>query len=128
MLLRGVDQIKSVLLTKNKTDDLCFLLCDKCRTFTVSCYTIHKGMGGTRSKTRPVVQGGLCVRAGVTVVAVWPVAQSAVQVALQTPPLLFVLKEPLRTVQHAQALVEKVILLTACAKNTHKCRKDLLHA
>lgn len=98
MLLRGVDQIKSVLLTKNKTDDLCFLLCDKCRTFTVSCYTIHIGMGGTRSKTRPVVQGGLCVRAGVTVVAVWPVAQSAVQVALQTPPLLFVLKEPLRTV------------------------------
>lgn len=67
-------------------------------------------------QTLPVVQSGLGVRAFIAVIVVRSVAQIAVRVATQTLPLLFVLEEPLRTVYHAEALVEEVILLAACTE------------
>lgn len=93
----------------------------KFATFTTSSCGIPVGVGGAGYQTGAVVQGGLGVHAGITVVVVGPVAQSAVRVATQTLPSLFVLKEPLGTVEHTQALVEKVILLTACTKNSFQC-------
>lgn len=82
-------------------------------TFAFCCHGVPVGVGGAGCQTGPVVQGGLGVRTGVTVIAARPVTQSAVGVAVRTLPALFVLKEPLRTVSHTQALVEELILLTA---------------
>lgn len=78
-------------------------------------------MRGAGCQTRSIMQSGLRVCAGVTVIVVRAVAQNAVGVATQTLPLLVVLKEPLGTVEHTQALVEKVILLTACTENSFQC-------
>ena len=72
-------------------------------------------MRGTGCQTGPAVQRGPGVHAVIAVIVVRTVAQTAVRVATQTLPLLFVLKEPLGTVDHTQTLVEKVIVLTACA-------------
>lgn len=93
-------------------------------TSTVSCYSVSIGMGGAAFQTAPIVQSGHRVRTVITVIVVRAVTQSAVRVATQTLPLLFVLKESLRTVCHAQALVEKVILLTACTKNSFQHRME----
>jgi len=75
-------------------------------------------MGGAGRQTGPIVQGGLGGQAGIAVIAVRPVTQSAVGVAMQTLSLLNVLKEPLRAVLHAEALVKKMILLTACRRDS----------
>lgn len=64
------------------------------------------------------MQSGPGLQAGVAVVGVGPVAQSAVGVTGQTLPVLFVLEEPPGTVEHADALVEEAILLTACTERT----------
>ena len=74
-------------------------------------------MGGAGGQTRSIMQSGLRLHTGVAVIVVRAVTQGAVGVATQTLPFLFVLKEPLGAVEHAQALVEKVILLAACTKN-----------
>lgn len=84
-----------------------------CCTLTFSCYGVSVSMGWTSCETRSVVQSGLRVHAGITVVVVRAVAHGAVRVATQTLSLLFVIEEPLGTVQHTQALVEEVIVLTA---------------
>lgn len=78
-------------------------------------------MRGAGCQTCSIMQSGLRVCAGITVIVVRAVAQNAVGVATQTLPLLVVLKEPLGTVEHTQALVEKVILLTACTENSFQC-------
>lgn len=75
-------------------------------------------MWGAGSQTGPVVQSGTGLQAGVAVVGVGPVAQSAVGVAGQTLPLLFVWEEALGTVEHADALMEEAILLAACTERT----------
>lgn len=78
-------------------------------------------MGEAGSQTCSIMQTGLGVQTSITVIAVRPVAQSAVRVATQTLPLLFVFKEPLGTVEHAETLVEKMILFTACTKSSFQC-------
>lgn len=87
-------------------------------TFTFSRDSVPVRVGGARCQTRPVVQRRLRVHAGVTVVGLGAVAQSAVRVATQTLPPLLVLEEPLGTVRHTQSLVQKVILFTACRRRT----------
>lgn len=88
------------------------------RTFAVSSCGVPVGVGRAGRQTRSIVQRSLRVLTCVTVIAAWPVAQSAVRVATQTLPERFVLEEPFGTVQHAQAVVEEVILLATCEENS----------
>lgn len=100
LLIRGVHQLLSNQPSITKTlkqeyqPTLHVLYC----TFTFSCYSVSIIMGGAGPQTCPSMQSGLGVQTGITVIAVRPVTQSAVRVATQTLPLLFVFKEPLGTV------------------------------
>ena len=71
-------------------------------------------MGGASGPTRPVVEGGVGVGAGVTVVAAGSVTQQAGGVAAPADPLIRVVVETLGTVEHTVAFVEEVVLLTFC--------------
>lgn len=75
-------------------------------------------MGGAVRQTRPIVQRGLSVRTGIAVVVVRPVARRAVGVTTHTRTFILVFEKPLRTVDHTEALVQEVMLLTACTKKS----------